>query len=102
MRRSYPVNKYIFKTTSELIGRLERAQSAGTPKGAVATELKQLAGTMQPASRRGRASPAAINQAAGRRLIEGTAAQLDAKSLDDVLSGLHASEHAIASSKPAL
>ena len=94
--------RFILQTTRELIGRLEKAQSAGTPKATLMADLKQWAGAMQPASRRERSSPAGINQAAARRLIEDTAARLDAKSLDEVLTGLRASERSLASSKPAL
>jgi hypothetical protein len=93
----------ILKTTRELIGRLEKAQPAGTPKATAIADLKQWTGTMQPpASRRERSSPAGVNQAAARRLIEATATELDAKSLDEVLAGLRASERSLASSKPAL
>jgi hypothetical protein len=94
--------RLILQTTRELIGRLEKAQSAGTPKTTVIADLKQWTGAMQPASRRERSSPTGINQAAARRLIEDTAAQLDAKSLDEALTGLHTSERSLASSKPAL
>ena len=57
---------------------------------------------MQPPTRRERSSPAGINQAAARRLIEDTAALLDANSLDEVLTSLRASERSLAASKPAL
>ena len=94
--------RLILQTTRELIGRLEKAGSAGTPKATLMADLKQWTGAMQPASRRERSSPAGINQAAGRRLIEDTAARLDASSLDEVLTGLHAAERSLASSKPAV
>jgi hypothetical protein len=94
--------RLILQTTRELISRLEKAKSAGTPKASVIADLKQWTGAMQPPSRRERSSPAGINQAAARRLIEDTAARLDANSLDEVLTGLDASERSLASSKPAL
>ena len=94
--------RFILQTTRELIGRLEKAQSAGTPKATLIADLKQWSGAMQPPTRRERSSPAGINQAAGRRLIEDTAARLDASSLDEVLTGLHAAERSLASSKPAV
>ena len=94
--------RLILQTIRELIGRLEKARSAGTPKATVMADLKQWSGTMQPPTRRERTSPAGINQAAARRLIEDTAALLDAKSPDEVLTSLHASERSLASSRPAL
>ena len=94
--------RLILQTTRELIGRLEKAGSAGTPKATLLADLKQWSGAMQPPTRRERSSPAGINQAAARRLIEDTAALLDAKSPDEVLTSLRASERSLASSKPAL
>jgi hypothetical protein len=90
-------------TTRELLGRLEKAKTAGTAKAAVVADLKQWAGTMQPPARHDRLyAPAAVNQSASRRLIESTATKIDTSSLDEALSGLHASESALASAKPAL
>jgi hypothetical protein len=81
--------------TRELIRRLEAAQSAGTGKAALITDLKQWADSMQPTRK---AALAAMKEAAGRQLIMNTAARLDTKSLDDVLAGLRASERALAAS----
>ncbi len=94
--------RFTLETTRELIRRLEKAQSAGTEKAAVIAELKQLAGTMQSQGRPDRNSQATINQAAGRSLIAETEAGIDAHSVEETLTGLRASERALAASKPAL
>ena len=90
------------ETVRELIRRLEKAQSAGAPKATLIADLKQWADSIQPRGRAGRNSQPAINQAAAATLIADTAARLEAGSLDDALTGLRASEHALAVSKPAL
>lgn len=94
--------RFILQTTRELIRRLEKAQSAGTPKTALIANVRQWADSMQPRGRVGRSSQMAINQAAAATLIADTAARLDAGSPDDALSDLRASEQALAVSKPAL
>lgn len=94
--------RFTLQTVRELIGRLEKARSAGTPKATLVADLKQWAESIQPRGRAGRGSQAAINQAAAATLIADTADRLDAGSPDDVLAGLRASEQALAASKPAL
>jgi len=94
--------RFTLQTTRELIGRLEKAQAAGTAKASVIADLKQWAESMQPQGRPNRNSQATINQAAARSLISDTAAGLDAHSIAETLAGLRASERALAASKPAL
>jgi hypothetical protein len=84
------------ETIRQLIARIEKAQTGGTPKSAVATDLKQWADTLQPAGKGNRNSPAAINQAAARSAIAATAARLDAQSLPESLTLLRAWERALA------
>jgi hypothetical protein len=84
------------ETTRQLIARIEKAQTGGTPKSAVVADLKQWADTLQPAGKGNRNSPAAINQAAARSVIAATAARLDAQSLPESLAVLRAWERALA------
>jgi hypothetical protein len=90
------------ETTRELIGRLKKAQSAGTEKAAVIADLKQWADSLQPAGKGNRNSPAAVSQAAARSVVSESASRLDASSLDEMLAGLRAAERVLAASKPAL
>ena len=90
------------ETTRDLIGRLEKAQSAGTPKAAVIPDLKEWAASLQPAGKGNRNSPAALNQGVKRSVISDGASRLEKQSLDEVLAGLRATERALASSKPPL
>jgi hypothetical protein len=92
----------LLETTRELIGRLEKAQSAGTAKAAVSADLKQWANSLEPAGKGNRNSPAALSQAAARSLISDNASRLEASSLGQTLAGLRAAERALAASKPAL
>jgi hypothetical protein len=92
----------VLETTRELIGRLEKAKSAGTSKASVVADIKQWADSLQPAGKGNRNSPAALTQAAARALISDSARQLDSSSPDEMLAGLRAAERALAASKPAL
>ena len=92
----------VLATTRELIGRLEKAQPPGAGKPAAIGDLKQWADSLAPQGRGNRNSQAAINQAATRELIAGTAALLDGHSLEEVVGKLRAAERALAASKPAL
>ena len=95
--------RFILQTTRDLIGRLEKAKSSGTPKATVVADLKKWSETMRPpTSHSARYAPAGVNRASARMLITDTAAKLEAGSLDNVLATLHASEQSLASSKPAL
>ena len=85
-----------------MIGRLEKAQSDGTPKAALVAGLKQWADSIPPPTRTNRNSQTTINQAAAKTLITDTAARLEARSPDEALTGLRASERTLAASKPAL
>ncbi|MCX6636860.1 MAG: hypothetical protein NT090_17520, partial [Acidobacteria bacterium] len=60
------------------------------------------ADSIPPPTRANRNSQTAINQAAARTLIADAAARLDARPLDDALTGLRASERALAATKPGL
>jgi len=94
--------RFTLATTRELIGRLEKAQSAGTAKALVIADLRQWAGSIEPQGRPNRNSQTTINQAAGRSLIADAAAGLDAHSIKEELARLGASEKALAASKPPL
>jgi hypothetical protein len=95
--------RFMLETTRDLIRRIEKAKSSGTPKATLVADLKQWSNTMRPpASHSARYAPAGVNHASAKTLIDGTVAQLNASSLDDVLTGLHTSEQSLASSKPAL
>ncbi|MCX6631938.1 MAG: hypothetical protein NTW28_30385 [Candidatus Solibacter sp.] len=84
-------------TTRQLMARIEKAQSEGTMKSALISDLKQWADTLQPAGKGNRNSQAAINQAAARGVILGTAAKLDALSFAESLGMLRGWERALAS-----
>jgi hypothetical protein len=90
------------QTTRELITRLEKARAAGTSAAATAADLKQWADSLQALTRSTQNSQPAINQSAAKTLISDTAARLEAHSLDDTISALHAAEAALAASKPSL
>lgn len=95
--------RFMLQTTRELIGRLEKAKPSNTPKATLVADLKAWADTMRPpTSHKQRYAPAGMNSASGRTLITETATKIEAGSLDEVLTNLHAAEHALASSKPAL
>jgi hypothetical protein len=83
----------------DLIGRLQKAQTAGTPKASVGADLKQWADSLQPPAKTKRNSQTAINNAAARTLILDTAASLDTRSIEEVLAGLQAAEHRAAITK---
>jgi hypothetical protein len=89
----------MLETTRQLIARIEKAQSEGTPKSELAAGLKQWADTLQPPGKGNRNSQAATNQAAARGVIAATAARLDAQSLAESLTVLRAWERALAASK---
>jgi hypothetical protein len=95
--------RFMLETTRELIGRIEKAKSSGTPKATLIADLKKWSDTMRPpTSHSARYAAAGVKNASARTFITDTVARLDASSLDDVLTGLHASEQSMASSKPAL
>ena len=91
--------RFSLETVRALIDRLEKAQSANTPKASVVADLKQWASSMQPPGKVKRASQAAINQAAARNLIADAGASLDAHSLEETLAGLHTSERRATANK---
>jgi hypothetical protein len=88
-------------TIRQLIARIEKGQAEGTLKAALVADLKQWTDTMQPAGKGNRNSQAAINQAAARAVIAGTAARLDAHSPAESLTVLRAWERALAATAPA-
>jgi hypothetical protein len=95
--------KAVLATTRELENRLARAQAAGTAKDAIIADLKQWADELQPPDKgRGVRTQAAINQAASRAVILESASRLANHSLDVEIGFLHASELALATSRPAL
>jgi hypothetical protein len=91
--------RFSLETLRALIDRLEKAQSANTPKSSVVANLKQWASSMQPPGKIKRDSQPVINQAAAGSLIIDTAASLDAHSLEETLAGLHTSERRAATNK---
>jgi hypothetical protein len=93
--------RFSLETTRALIERLEKAQSAGTPKAPLTADLTQWADSLQPAGKAKRNSQAAINQAAARTLIADAAASLDGHSIDETLAVLRASERRATASKTA-
>jgi hypothetical protein len=84
----------MLETIRELCVRVEKAQAAGTPKSDFLASLKQWADTLQPAGKGNRNSQAAINQAASRGVVLGTAAGLDARSFAESLALLRTWERA--------
>ena len=82
--------KALADTSRELIARLEKAKAAGTPKAAVAAELKQWSESLQSDARSRRMTVASVSQAASRQAISGALARLESGSIDDALSELHA------------
>ena len=86
----------LLETIRQLIARVEKAQSEGTPKDDLRAAVKQWADTLQPAGKGNRNTQAAINQGAARSVIVGTAARLDAQSLAESLAVLRGWERALA------
>jgi hypothetical protein len=86
-------------TLRDLIGRLDKAQSAGTSKEALTADLKQWADSLQPAGKEKRVSQTAINHAAARALISDTVTSLETHSIQDVLAQLRDSERRAAADK---
>jgi hypothetical protein len=84
------------ETIRQLAGRMEKAQAENTTKSDLLAGLKQWADTLQPAGKGNRNSPAAINQAAARGVVVGTAARLDTQSLAESLAVLRGWERALA------
>ena len=82
-------------TTRELLRRLEE-QSQGP------AELRQWADSMPAPTRATRNTPAAINQGVAASLIGDMARAMETRPRAEVLARLHASERALAASKPAL
>jgi hypothetical protein len=93
--------RFLLETTRGLIGRLEKAQSAGTANAALIADLKQWSESMQPPPK-ARQSQTTINQAAARGVIGQAIGQLNETSLDAALGRLRAAERSLAASKPAL
>ena len=79
-----------------MAGRIEKAQAENTPKSDLLAALKQWADSLQPAGKGNRNSQAAIDQAAARGVVAGTAARLDAQSLAESLAVLRGWERALA------
>jgi hypothetical protein len=95
--------KAVLATTRELENRLAKAQAAGTPKDAIVADLKQWADELQPPDRgRSARTQAAINQAASRAVILESALRLGGHSVETEVGVLHASELALATSRPPL
>jgi hypothetical protein len=88
--------RVLLETTRQLAGRIEKAQSEGTAKSELLAGLRQWADTLQPAGKGNRNSPAAINQAAARGVVAGTAARLDTQSPAETLAVLRGWERALA------
>lgn len=91
--------RFALETLRTLLARLEKAQSAGTPKASVIADLKQWADSLQPAGKAKRNSQAAINQAAARSFISDAAASLDERSLEQTIAALQASQTRAAANK---
>jgi hypothetical protein len=83
------------ETIRQLAGRIDKAQAEGTTKSDLLAGLKQWADTLQPAGKGNRNSQAAINQAAARGVVVGTAARLDAQSVAEALAVLRGWERAL-------
>jgi hypothetical protein len=94
--------RFLLQTTRDLIGRLQKAQAAGTQPASAIAELKQWADSMQPAAKGNRNSQRAINEAAAKSLIAETTARLETHSLNDALTWLHGCERTLTASRPAL
>jgi hypothetical protein len=86
--------RFLLTTTRELIARLE--------KGATKGDLRQWAASLEPTGKVKPNSQPVINQNAARSLVNETASSLESHSTEQVLVTLHASEKALAASKPAL
>ena len=84
------------ETVRQLAGRIEKAQAEGTSKDDLRAGLKQWADGLQPAGKGNRNSQAAINQAAARGVVVGTAARLETQSLAETLAVLRGWERALA------
>ena len=85
----------LLETTRQLIARVEKAQSEGTPKDDLRVSLRQWADTLQPAGKGNRNSQAAINQGAARGVIAATAARMHRLSLAESLAELRGWERAL-------
>jgi len=85
----------VLDTIRELIRRMDSVAGAE----ALAANLKEWADSIQPGRR---ATQAAVDQTAGRSVIQETLAKLNRMSRAEVLTGLKTMEMQLASSKPAL
>ncbi len=94
--------RFTLATIRELIARIEKAQAASTPSADLIAELKQWAGSFQPARRADPTAQTTINNAAARGVISETTASLEAHSAADTLARLRANEKSLAAGKPAL
>jgi len=81
--------RFVLETTRVLIARLEKTND----KAAAIADLKQWSDSM-PGGRRN--SQEAVNQTAGRALIEDTVTRIDQDGLEDALAKLRRSEKALA------
>jgi len=94
--------RFTLETTRELIHRLESAQAAAKDKAAVVADLRQWAESLEPPRKGSRTSQTAVNQAAAQSLVAGTAAQIEAQSVETALVTLRGNERALAASRPPL
>jgi hypothetical protein len=92
----------VLGTTRELIKRIEKAKADGTQKPALTSALKEWSNSLAPAKSSREPSLKDMNNGTARALIIETSRQIDAGSLDEVLTSLRTSERDLAGSKPAL
>jgi len=92
--------RMMLKATREAIQRLDKAKSAGKP--ALIADLKQWEASIPEPVRKYRYRAAEINQADTKSFIIGIEKKVETGSVDSALTELHASEKAMAASKPAL
>jgi hypothetical protein len=94
--------RFILGTIRELISRLEKAQSASTPKASVVGDWKQWSESLRPPARANRTAQTTINQTAATGIVADAATWLDTHSPDETLTKLRVAERSLAASKPAL
>lgn len=94
--------RLMLQTTREAIQRLEKAKVGSTSKDALIAEIKQWNASIPEPVHKYRFRPKELNQTDTKALITDIATKLEAQPIDEVLTGLRASEHAMAASQPAL
>jgi hypothetical protein len=94
--------RFVLKTTREIIQRLEQARAGGMPAASVAAALTQRADALPALTKGTQNSQDAINQSGAKSLMKETASHLSEQTIEQMLTVLHASEAALALSKPAL